>query len=228
MLWKMDGQQEALAQIYVHDHTRAALLIEEQALAAQLHEVELASLLADKRRALARQLKDQRERASDLAWELEETERRLASLLAEGAEQGDILGAREVIALRKQKMTLEDDVLQHMEQIEGVVQDQVAAEADWLHHASRWAEQAGSVRAAAAQLAYQLVALNADRDTWLAALNSVNHANYVAAAAHHPLTPIARVEQGQCEGCRTSLLPALLAALPAVCPTCARILLPSV
>ncbi len=221
----MNGQWEALAQLYERDHELATLLAEEQAVREQLREVEVVATLAERRRALGRQLKDERERVSDLAWELEETEQRLASLVAEEAAQDDILGAREVAALRKRKATLEDSVLHQMEQLEVVGQEQIEAEADWLRHSSTWAERSGSIRAAAEYLERQLAAVNAVRDSLLAALTQADREHYLIARLRHPMTPIAHVEQGQCEGCCTVLAPTLLANLPALCPTCARILL---
>ncbi|MBA3946322.1 MAG: hypothetical protein H0X37_17375 [Herpetosiphonaceae bacterium] len=228
MLEHMNGQWEALAQLYEHDHERATLLAEEQAVREQLREGEVVAALVERRRMLGRQLKDERERVSDLAWELEETEQRLASLVAAEAAQDDILGAREVAALRKRKAALEDGVLHHMEQIEVVEQEQIEAEADWLRHSSTWAERSGSIRAAAEHVAQQLAIVNAVRDTLLAALSQDDRERYLAAAQRHPMTPIAYVEQGQCEGCRTPLAPTLITDLPALCPTCARILLPFV
>ena len=228
MLAIMNGQREGLGQLYERDHERAALLVEEQAIRDQLREVDVVAALAERRRSLVRRLKDEREFVSDRAWELEETEQRLASLLADGAAPDDVLVAREVAALRKRKATLEDDVLQHMEELEIVEQEQIATEADWLRHSSTWEERSGSIRAAEAYVSQQLASVNEVRDSLLAALPEVQRQRYLEAAARHPMTPIAHVEQGHCEGCNTILAAELLADLPALCPACARILIPLV
>ena len=148
--------------------------------------------------------------------------------MAEGVAEDDVLAVREIVALRRRKASLEDQVLQYMEQLEVLEQEQIEAEAAWLRHSSTWAERSGSLRAAADHVAQQLATVNAMRTMLLDGLGEADREHYLAAAARHPLTPIAHVDQRQCEGCRTPLAPPLLTRLPAPCPTCARILLPVV
>lgn len=224
MLASMSLRTQQLTALYRLDHERLTLLAEQQKVVEQ-DEASAVAQLRLRRQALAQQLKVERERASDLDWELAETELRIQALTAEQAERSDPLAAREVAELRKHRDELEDEVLQQFEAIETSEQAQRQTEGEWQRSKEIAGEQQFGSATEAKRLVAALLATDQARQALLAELSDAERTAYQAADQRTPGTAIAPIEAGACSGCTTALSTTVLAALPTTCPHCERLLI---
>lgn len=107
-------------------------------------------------RAAISQLKGVRGALSDMAWELEELERRLDELQAQREGPDDPLAERELASLRGRRAVLEEHLLAIMLQADQLAAE-IAAEEQALAEASgAWTAHEAELRAERDQLAAQL------------------------------------------------------------------------
>jgi chromosome segregation ATPase len=106
-----------------------------------------------RQRAAISQLKGVRGALSDMAWELEELERRLDELQAQREGPDDPLAERELSSMRGRRATLEEQLLAIMLQADQLAAE-IAAEEQALAEASAaWAAHEAELRAEREQLA---------------------------------------------------------------------------
>lgn len=229
MLGAMSERQKQLTTLHQLAQERQPIMLAQQATIEQLHEAQAIEQLAQQRQELARRLKDERARASDLDWTLEDIEVHLRTLTAEGHEHSDPLTAREVTALRKRQALIEDQILEQLETTEQLEREQAQIEATWLRRSGAWAELSGSVQAEAHRLATALAALDQQRQAIIATLSESDQAAFDAASGRYPDAPLSAVEDQACSACGAALSAAMLTALDrdhtAICQRCNRLLI---
>jgi len=221
---------QLFTQLQALDQQLAGLAHERDTLLEQLGGRDRARELRDVARNMASTLRLERARSSDLQWELDELERRLA-LLVESEREGpsDPLVARELVLLRERRSQLEEQVLAQLEQIELREAQLGQAEQAAAAAAVAWAAHEPVLQAELDALGRRLEALQTERQAVAAQLPDGAIALYDDLQRRHRGTALAPIRNRQCAICRARLPIAVFDLLntpdPLVrCPRCGRVL----
>lgn len=218
------------AQLQLLDQQLSTLFETRRSVAEQLREDELLQELAERRREWGGRLKHARERASDLHWELDESEVRVRELTAQNHEgPSDPLVARELAMLRDRCSHLEEQALLQMEQVDRVAHEADEMETAWQERRAAWAEQAPVLRSEWERLTAAIEALQHQREALAVTLPPPALALYGDLQRRYRGTAIASIRNRQCGVCYARLSGAvfdlLAGADPLVrCPRCGRVL----
>jgi predicted nucleic acid-binding Zn-ribbon protein len=218
------------AELQLLDRRLATLAQTSEALAEQLKEGEAVRALHELRRDRSSRLKQERGRATDLQWELDEIEARLRELAVQEREgPSDPLVARELAMLREQRNQLEDQALEQMERVETLVQELTDADTAWHERSAAWTQREPELRQEWDRLTEMVEALQHERQALRARLTPEALALYDDLQRRHRGTAIAAVRNRQCGACRARLSAAVFDLLagpdPLVrCPRCGRVL----
>ena len=218
------------AKLQLLDRRLAALAQTSEALTEQLKEGEAVRALYELRRDRSSRLKQERARASDLQWELDEIEARLRELaVQEGEGPSDPLVARELAMLREQRNQLEDQALEQMERVETLVHELTDADMAWHERSAAWAQREPELRQEWDRLTEAVEALQHERRGLRARLAPEALVLYDELQRRYRGTAIAAVRNRQCGACRARLSAAVFDLLagpdPLVrCPRCGRVL----
>lgn len=99
-----------------------------------------------RQRALRSRLKHDRGLVSDLEWELEDLEARLRDLQAQHQGPADPLAERELVALGRQRVALEEQALRQMLEIDALAAEVGEAERALAEALRAWAQRAAELQ----------------------------------------------------------------------------------
>jgi uncharacterized protein len=218
------------AKLQALDQRLAALSQQSNSLAEQLREADQVRALYELRRDRSSRLKYERGRASDLQWELDETEARLRELsMQEGEGPSDPLVARELAILREKRNQLEDQALEQMERVEQIARELTDADNAWQQRSAEWAQREPELRGELERTIAMIEQLQHERQTIASELAPEALALYDDLQRRHRGTAIAPIRNRGCGICRARLSAAVFDLLagpdPLVrCPRCGRVL----
>ena len=221
---------EIYAQLQLLDGQLATLSETRRTVVEQLREGERLEGLARQRHQSTGELKRARGRATDLHWDLEETEVRMRELqLQNGDGPSDPLVARELAMLRERCSRLEEQVLLQMEHVEEVARASDDADEAWQKRSAAWLEQEPGLRAEWERITASIEAIQQERALLAGRLTVAALALYEELQRRHRGTAIAPIRNRQCAVCHARLSGAvfdlLAGADPLVrCPRCGRVL----
>ncbi len=221
---------EIYAQLQLLDGQLSALSGTRRAVAEQLREGERLKELAQQRHQSSGELKRARERASDLHWDLEETEVRMRELqLQNGDGPSDPLVARELAMLRERVSRLEEQVLLQMERVEEVAQASKNIDHVWQERSAAWLEQEPGLRAEWERITRSSDVIQHDRALLAGRLPPAALVLYEDLQRRYRGTAIAPIRNRRCGVCHARLsggvFDLLAGADPLVrCPRCGRVL----
>lgn len=216
------------------DQRLSALAQARDGLLAQLAERDQLQAWQQQLDELTRVLKGERAHSTDLQWELDEVELRLAALDEQERDgPSDPLVAREMAVLRERRAQLEEQVLTQLERI-GELERQLAdVERKVSDATAAWAAREPQLQAELERISRELEALQAQRQQVAARLSPDALALYDDLQRRHRGTALAPIRHRQCGICRARLPAAVFDLLAAPdplvrCPRCGRVLyLPS-
>lgn len=221
---------QVYAKLQLLDQRLAGLSQTSAVLAEQLREGEAVRDLYERRRDTSSRLKLERGRATDLQWELDETETRLRELgLQEKEGPSDPLVARELAVMRDRRNQLEREALEQMERVEQLVGDLTDVDSAWQARSAAWTTREPELRAEWDRLAQMIESTQRERVVVSAQLAPDALALYDDLQRRHRGTAIAFVRNRGCGACRARLSSAVFDLLagpdPLVrCPRCGRVL----
>ncbi len=218
------------AKLQALDQQLSALAKTRDSVAEQLREGDALRELEKRHREYIAQLKREREQATDLHWELEETEARLRELEEQNGEgPSDPLVARELAMLRNRRSQLEEQALIQMERVDEVAREVDSATSAWQQASQSWLEREMALREEWERLRAAIEALHAERARIAASLSKSATALYDDLQRRHRGTAIAAIRNRQCAACRARLSGAVFDLLSdpdslVRCPRCGRVL----
>ncbi len=221
---------EIYIQLQALDQQLASLARERDTALAGFGERERLAALRDERRRIAGDLRNERAHNSDLQWELEEIELRLATLEEQERDgPSDPLVARELVLLRARRTQLEEQVLRQLERIAELEARLTAAEQAVEAAAAAWAVREPQLQAELERLSAELESLHARREALAAQLTPEALNLYDDLQRRHRGTALAAIRHRQCSVCRARLPGAVFDMLAAPdplvrCPRCGRVL----
>jgi predicted nucleic acid-binding Zn-ribbon protein len=221
---------QIFVQLQAIDQQLQAYASGRDSLLTEFKEHDALRLLREQRRKMVSQLKHERERSSDLQWELADLERRL-STLEEQEQEGpsDPLVARELVVLRESRLRLEEQVLQQLERIAELQAQCNDLDREYTERAQAWSIREPDLQMQLDQLQHEIEVLQTRRQALAQQLPTGEIQIYDDLQRRHRGTAFARIRNRQCSICYARLPSAvfdMLANLDTLvrCPRCGRVL----